>query len=157
MYSAKVIASKFIEKGINDGNPVTQMKLQKLIYFAHGLFLADGDGPLVTERFEAWKYGPVLPSLYQHFKLYGSDLIEDETMLNLFNDYESLIKKNISAEASSMINAVWDLLKDVDAIELSAMTHEVGSPWANHYKPGVNEIIPNEELETYFKRFIKEN
>jgi len=157
MYSAKIIASRFIQKGIDEGNAVTQMKLQKLIYFAHGLFLADGQGPLVIEKFEAWKYGPVLPSLYQDFKLYGSDAIKDETMLNLFNNHKFLLAKNISSDASSMIDEVWNLLKDVDAVELSAMTHETNSPWSNHYKPGRNEIIPNEELQTYFKQFIKES
>lgn len=60
-YSAKDIAMAFVKKAIESGKPVTQMQLQKMVYFAHGLHLANTKGePLVKEEFQAWRYGPVI-------------------------------------------------------------------------------------------------
>ncbi|MGN6477898.1 MAG: Panacea domain-containing protein, partial [Flavipsychrobacter sp.] len=63
-YPASVIAYAFVIKGIEEGNPVTQMKLQKLVYFANGIYLAQGYGPLIKESFQSWEYGPVVPEIY---------------------------------------------------------------------------------------------
>ena len=80
-YSASVIAYAFVQKGIEEGTFVTQMKLQKMVYFAHGYHLARYNEPLIREEFEAWKFGPVVPSIYQSYKLYGSDMIIDTGLI----------------------------------------------------------------------------
>src|SRR5215469_2786509 len=80
-YPASLIAYAFVKRGIDDGNPVTQMKLQKLVYFAHGLHLASYNEPLISEKFQAWKYGPVVPAIYRDYKLYGSSPILDTDLL----------------------------------------------------------------------------
>ena len=80
-YSASVIAYAFVQKGIEEGKFVTQMKLQKMVYFAHGYHLARYNEPLIREEFEAWKFGPVVPSIYQSYKLYGSDMIIDTGLI----------------------------------------------------------------------------
>src|SRR5689334_8097647 len=48
--------------------PITNLALQKLLYFAHGLHLTERGAPLVTGWFEAWQYGPVHPTAYQAFR-----------------------------------------------------------------------------------------
>ena len=68
--SAITVANKFIDLATAAGDECSNMKLQKLVYFADGLHLAFGQGPLVREPFEAWKYGPVVPDLYHKFKNY---------------------------------------------------------------------------------------
>lgn len=51
---------------------LTPMKLQKLCYYAQGIYMATQDGePLFEEDFEAWTYGPVIPALYDEYKEYG--------------------------------------------------------------------------------------
>jgi len=159
MYSASVIAYAFVKRGINDGSPVTQMKVQKLVFFAHGLHLALYGKPLIKEQFQAWKFGPVVPSIYQDYKLYGADPI-------LTTDYIALTKSEKEKEefdtvldglADYVIKNTWSVLKNTDAVSLSAWTHKEGSPWQKFYKQGVSDIIiPNEEIEAYFKKeFVK--
>jgi uncharacterized phage-associated protein len=63
------IANYFIELA----KFITPMKLQKLVYFAHGWCLALADKPLINEKIEAWQYGPVVSSLYREFKKYGNE------------------------------------------------------------------------------------
>ena len=63
-----LIASKFIQLGIDQGRPITPMKLQKMLYLAHGIHLAAYDRPLLKEPIEAWSYGPIIPDVYQNFK-----------------------------------------------------------------------------------------
>ena len=76
-YPASLIAQLFVKKGIEEGNPITQMKLQKVVYFAHGLYLGSQRKPLIKESFQAWKFGPVVPDIYHTYKLYGSAPITD--------------------------------------------------------------------------------
>lgn len=64
MHNSLAIANYFIELTKNYDNLVSPMKLQKLVYFAHGWCLAHADKPLINEKVEAWQYRPVVSSLY---------------------------------------------------------------------------------------------
>ena len=75
-YPAKAVANYFIDIARCEGEQLSPMKIQKLVYFAHGWYLALYDEPLLDEKIEAWRYGPVVPSLYHEFKRYGSGTIE---------------------------------------------------------------------------------
>ena len=55
---------------------VSPMKLQKLVYFAHGWHLAIHNRPLVNEQVEAWKFGPVFSDLYHQIKSFGNEKID---------------------------------------------------------------------------------
>ena len=70
--NALEIADEFIRRS---GNTKTNMQIQKMVYIAHGYMLGAYGRPLISENVEAWKWGPVIPSLYRRFKKYGSDLI----------------------------------------------------------------------------------
>jgi uncharacterized phage-associated protein len=63
-YPASLIAQLFVNRAIKEGNPITQMKLQKMVYVAHGLYLASHNEPLIKENFQAWRFGPVVPDIY---------------------------------------------------------------------------------------------
>lgn len=56
--------------------PISNLVLQKLLYFAHGHFLIRSGSPLVSGAFEAWTYGPVHPAVYREFKCQGNRPIE---------------------------------------------------------------------------------
>jgi uncharacterized phage-associated protein len=79
-YSPLAIANYFIELAKKKDKFITPMKLQKLVYFAHGWCLALSDEPLIDEKIEAWKYGPVVTSLYHEFKRYGNDGIKEHAV-----------------------------------------------------------------------------
>ena len=71
MYQSLTISNYFIQKLHETGHPVTAMKLIKLVYIAHGWYLALNEGKsLINEAIQAWKYGPVIHSLYHKLKKY---------------------------------------------------------------------------------------
>ena len=71
-YDAATVANRFIELAESDsGRRLTPMQLIKLTYIAHGFSLAIKNRPLLDESVEAWRYGPVIPSLYRKLKSYG--------------------------------------------------------------------------------------
>ncbi|MFX4243409.1 Panacea domain-containing protein, partial [Aliarcobacter butzleri] len=72
------LANYIINKSIDSKKPVSNLQLQKMIYFVNlyyfrltGAFLLDG------EQFEAWQHGPVIPEVYREYATYGGLLIKD--------------------------------------------------------------------------------
>src|ERR1044071_3610815 len=132
-YPASLIAFAFVKKGIDEGLFVTQMKLQKLVYFAQGVHLAKYHKSLINETFQAWLYGPVIPEIYQDFKLYGSRPIINTAE---FTPSSTERAPRLDAEAIDTINYSWAVLKDFSAMSLSKWTHRNDGPWSKVYDIG---------------------
>lgn len=117
-YPAALIAYAFSRKGIEEHNFVTQMKLQKMVYFAHGYHLAKYKEPLILEFFEAWKFGPVVQSLYSIYRSFGISYITEA------NDRGFEKQLNILADtAKDAIAYTWNVTKRLSASALSNWTH----------------------------------
>jgi uncharacterized phage-associated protein len=151
VYSAQSIANFFLGK-----SEVSPMKLQKLIYYAHGWFLALYDRPLINEFVEAWEYGPVIPSLYHDFKHYGNSPISEKALLF---EGEPLPENN--PRVVKFLNRIWELYSGFTGMQLSNMTHAAGTPWEmtvaesqeeNYGLKMKNEKIPNKLISDYFKQ-----
>jgi len=158
MYPALDIADIYVYKGISDSMPVTQMKLQKLLYFAHGALLAYSDGKerLLNEKFEAWKFGPVVPIIYQEFKLFGSSPISPEYDILRLVRPKNERRLEISNELhQEIINDTWEALKDVSATQLSNWTHSAGMAWDNAYIVGANNKLNEKDIIKDFKPLVK--
>jgi uncharacterized phage-associated protein len=161
MYSAKAIANEFVKISHAQGAALSPMKLQKLLYFAHGWNLALTDKPLLDEEVEAWQYGPVVPSVYHDFKQFGSRAIPREAVDYEFEDF------TVTAVAPSvpdsdefthgLIKKIWSVYGRYDGVQLSKMTHEGGTPWANTWREDLPKGtgIKNEDIENYFKSKVK--
>src|SRR4051812_7192136 len=68
------------------GDLTSNLKLQKLLYYAQGVNLALRDAPLFDDKIEAWQHGPVSPPVYHEYKSHGGDPIprpEDFNPLSL--------------------------------------------------------------------------
>lgn len=118
MYSPKQIANYFLAK-YNDGQNITPMKIIKLVYIAHGWYLGITDTALIDENPEAWKYGPVIPSLYHQYKRYGSSPIEKYNGAFILG----------SNEDENFLDRIWEVYGNYSGLELSAKTHQENSPW----------------------------
>ena len=143
MASGVQIANIFLKLSRPDvGDLITNLKLQKLLYYVQGLHLAIHNGePLFEEEIEAWAYGPVIPAVYHHFKEYGSagiDVPEDIDM------------GVISTEQKELIEDVNDVYGQYSALRLMEMTHNE-SPWLDTPK---NSIISHDKLIKYFETLL---
>lgn len=152
-YPASLIAYAFVKKGIDEGKFVTQMKLQKLVYFAQGAHLAKYNKALINETFQAWMYGPVIPEIYQDFKLYGSRPITDTSEFIPSSTYSPPFR--LDADALDSINYTWGVLKDFSAMSLSNWTHQPNGPWSKVYDPDTKSTpINNKDIKQYFEKLI---
>lgn len=120
MYPSEIIANYFLNKARSEGETLTPLKLIKLVYLAHGWYLALKNSPLIEERILAWKYGPVIRTLYDRLKHYGNQPIKQCLCAT-----DNKIEPNDEA----LLQEVWNVYRDYTAIELSSLTHEKGSPW----------------------------
>jgi uncharacterized phage-associated protein len=75
VYDPRAIANLMLDESERLGRRMSNLALQKLLYFAHAIFLIEQKRPLVSGYFEAWEYGPVHPAAYQAFKVAGAEPI----------------------------------------------------------------------------------
>ena len=155
-YSAQAVANEFID--IAGKGRLDPMKLQKLVYFAHGWHLAIEDAPLTKQQFEAWQFGPVIPELYRAFKDYGAgNVTRYATKLNTLNarSFAPRIHADGNTDAQAaldVIHDVWQVYGSYTAIKLSNATHMDGTPWAKWYRPAKQHVvIPDADIKAYFE------
>ena len=141
------VANYFLS--IQDKVPdITNMKLQKLCYYAQGFTLALLDKPLFAEEIQAWKHGPVIPELYKKYQDYGEKILPVEEFKNktfVFTD-----------EEIEILNEVYNEYGQFTAWKLREFTHQEPT-WIKHYHiydNFHNEIIPLKEMKEFFKTEI---
>ncbi len=129
-YDTLAVANYFLQKGWEANRPVDPMKLQKLIYFAHGWHLAVTGEPLIDETVEAWPYGPVIPTVYHAFKRYGRHPIEQ---LGERYDGEGwtcpVLPSGTQQRTLAVLDRIWETYGRFTGIQLSNLSHEPDSPW----------------------------
>lgn len=145
------IANTFIDKYGRE-NGIQHMKLQKLVYFAHGWWLAYNDEPFLTERPQVWRYGPVFKSLYSSLAQFGKTPIKEPQKSTPFSPAMTVTDPNLL----ELIEFIWDKYSPYSAIKLSDMTHEKGTPWRiiaeeKEFSVPENFEIPDELIKKYFK------
>jgi uncharacterized phage-associated protein len=147
-FSAVAIANYFIEKGLAEDNPVTPMKVQKLVYLSHGWFLALSKGqPLIKEKIGAWPFGPVIATLYKKFAKYSKKPI---TELAKDSNGEVIRIDPRQSEVIALLDKIWSVYGSMTAIQLSNLTHETGTPWSQVYEEGASKIIPDTIIQQHF-------
>jgi uncharacterized phage-associated protein len=121
-YPAAAIANEFIRRGRTENIGVDPLKIQKLVYLAHGWHLAFLGMPLIREHIEAWKYGPVVPVLYRAFRRFGFSSIDTE--MKVPDDSPPLDERTCA-----LLGEVWKTYRHKSGVELSMLTHETGYAW----------------------------
>lgn len=151
------VANFFLDSGFREDRLVDPLKLQKLVYFGYGWVLAVLDEKLFDEPIEAWRHGPVVPSLYHEFKRYRWTPIT-EFALSVDWDTREVIEPRISRSPKSelVLSKAWDTYKRFSGADLRKMTHQPDTPWANSFDPErPNERIPDHLIKSYFEDRIR--
>lgn len=124
-YDVSNIAHFIVRKYINDGNPVTNMKLQKMLYYAWVDYYKKFHQYLFNDEICAWRYGPVVPKVYREFRIYaGTPILHTEEPIPMDND------------TTEFLTQFADKHKDFTASQLVNLTHRDGYPWKMVYKEG---------------------
>lgn len=121
----------------DQGDMMTNLRLQKLLYFAQGWNLARYGKPLFDDEIEAWPYGPVVPAVYEEYKHCGRSVIAGELPeADAFTEEEFALLLDVARE-----------YEKIGTTSLVSMTHKRGAPW-----DGVNGrgIIPRDSIRSYF-------
>lgn len=157
-YSPKAVANAFIDIARKHGVQMSPMKLQKLIYFAHGWNLALTDAPLIDEQIEAWKFGPVIRSLYHYFKHCGNSSIEEYATITEVKNKDGrlvlerhtplLVDHADSDFTLQLVDRIWEVYGDLSAVQLSKMTHQPGTPWHKVWEPMKDNPIKGTDIPT---------
>lgn len=121
--------------------PITNLQLQKFLYYVQGVTLAMKNIPMFINEIEAWRYGPVVPDAYYWFNDNSSSKISGIQPKNSV----------LSNEEKLIIHFVANELIDIEPWKLVEKTH-LEDPWRESYIQGYNQIISNNEIQGWFKR-----
>ena len=151
-YLSLAAANEFIQLAQPTG--VSHMKLQKLVYLAHGYWLARHEDPFLVENPQVWQYGPVFEQLYHELKHFRSTNINQPQ--DLFDEPPFIDDPDVK----TVILDVWKRFESKSAGQLSDLTHKAGSPWSkiaekHRYKVPFGTVIPPTEIKEYFREQVK--
>lgn len=140
MYPASEIANYFIWRANTDeefGENITNLKLQKLVYYAQGFHLAWYGTPLFSEPIERWAHGPVVRPLYFEYQGYRAKPIPTP---------EAFDPSSIDEQTRELLEEVYAVYGQYSAWGLRNLTHEE-PPWRD---TPPNQVIPIEDMQRYF-------
>ncbi|MDR1164651.1 MAG: DUF4065 domain-containing protein [Deltaproteobacteria bacterium] len=165
--SAAAVTNWFIDMNREPRVDLTRLKVQKLLYFAQGWHLAYFDSPLFEDNIHAWRFGPVVETIYQALKFRGKEEIikayvpgyafeagnfrmEDAPRLTFASD-----------EIKSFVESFWGQYSGLPPWHLVTSSHMEGSPWhqvtsSPKYDRYTNSLIPSGLIRSYFKSSLPE-
>lgn len=165
--SAAAVANAFFDiqdEDDSDFPPINQMKLQKLLYYAHAWWMANKDGELFDDPIEAWPWGPIVPRIYFEFKDFGKSPIVDKKATQPIStgthplQVKFIVPDRPDQEVVEFLKLIWEKHKHLTGIQLSNATHMDGEPWAIMKKSyetlDDKPRIPNELIRDVFKSKI---
>lgn len=142
--TARDIAQYFVSLVDEEaGDSISNLKLQKLLYYAQGFHLALRGDPLFPEKIKAWAHGPVVPQVYHEYKEFGSGSITVKPV-----DLDKYSK-----ETRELLDEVYSVYGQFTASKLRDLTHGE-PPWINAAQ---SEEISQESMKTFFQTLIVPN
>ena len=139
-YSALDVAKYVINYEHSQGREVSNLRLQKLLYFIQAKVLMETDAPCFNDEMQAWAFGPVVPVVYYQYKIFaGMDITsEDDT-------------PNFSKKISSYITETLEDCSKYPTFQLVDITH-TQDPWKNARAKGDKSEITIDAIKLYFKK-----
>jgi uncharacterized phage-associated protein len=154
LLSCHTVADYFLlQVDVQAGDTISNLKLQKLCYYAQAWNLALSERPLFSERIEAWAHGPAIPALYRRFRQYGWGSIDPQNLRT--NPLDELDRDDIE-----FLDEVWSHYGHYSGRQLELMTHKE-APWKDAYgnrrrgEGCTEEITHNSMREFYGRKLTK--
>lgn len=154
----RAVANYVLDVCQQGGRRVTNLSLQKIVYFCHVWSLIRLGRPLVKQQFEAWQYGPVLQYLYREFKAFDDAPITTRaTGLDPHTGTRKVIPYEFDATTERVLREVVNFYSRLTAGQLVSLSHVDGGPWhevwnhAGRVNPGMK--IDNERIASFYGEF----
>lgn len=136
---------------------LTNMALNKIVYFAHAWSLALQSRPLVDSPFEAWQFGPVHPQVYRQLKAFGDGVVQSRlTRIDLETGGDIPVEVRLDPDEVAHIERVTRFYGGYSAAKLVRISHEPGAPWDKVWSsaqgracPGM--VIPDDLTESFYR------
>lgn len=125
-----VIVANYIIANYGNKTEITNLRLNKLVYFAQAVSLKQYGVPLFADEIQAWDCGPVEPAVYHAFQHYGKSVIRHPE-----GSYET------SAQLREIVQQVMRTYGALTSFDLVRITHREGSAWKSVYVPNANSVI----------------
>ncbi len=152
-YPATTIANEFLQYSFDEEHWINHLKLQRLVYLAHGWCLGLEEEPLIKEDIVAYQYVPIIFELYDQFIGYGL-----EPIASLYSPpiKDLLPAKTLSLQKSDtlfygVVEKIWDVFKSWTSGQLAVIGHGEGTPW-DIVKNNNQTIISHKILRDHFKK-----
>lgn len=159
-YDARSVANLLLDEADRIGIHVTNLALQKLLYFAHGFSLVQEQKPLVVGYFEAWQYGPAHPTVYDAFKsAKGSPIRFRAESCDALTGKRAPLPKVDNHDATRLIQRVLAGYGRSSAGRLVDITHAKGAPWDSIVRKSEHSVvfgmrIPDDVIIEKFKHHM---
>nr|DAO57049.1 MAG TPA: hypothetical protein [Caudoviricetes sp.] len=134
------VAKYILTKCNKDGQPISNLQLQKMLYYIQYEFLKNYGKPLFDDDFEAWKFGPVIPVVYYEYSHMGAFRIGAD-----YEGYDKILI-DMAQEETDMLNRIIADKRDINAWKLVDNTHKSGKAWDTVFKngDGIGDVISKE-------------
>lgn len=146
-WDGRAVANFVLDFCDSRGRAVTNLSLQKLVYFCHVWSLVELRRPLIKHGFQAWQYGPVLGYLYRDFRRFDDAPITSRaTKINPTSGEKEVVTYDFDKETLALLTKVADFYSRLRATDLVDFSHAEGGPWYrswNHER----EINPGMKIE----------
>lgn len=139
-YNAMDVANYIVAEAVKREQPVTHLKLQKLLYYVVAKYTKEHQSNLIDADIVKWQYGPVVKPVYHYFKLYGQKpitspvpyLISTDIMEPEFADVNvKNAQLSLDRRFKQTVDQVLDTLINLSAFELVERTHKEAA-WKNY-------------------------
>ena len=137
MYVALDLSKYIISKCVRDGHPISNLQLQKILYYIQVYFLKH-DNIAFPDAIEAWQFGPVVPNVYYYYCGYGA--------MPITSMHERI---TIEAQDKNIVDEIIENKRGLDPWKLVEETHRKNGAWDQIYKNGAGNrnVIPTELIK----------
>lgn len=161
---AMAVANWFLERSWQDVSKphCDQLKLYKLVFYAHAWYIGNCNRELFPEDVKAWPHGPVVPDLYGSFKDFKwNPITRLGKRLEIIEGKPQFRIPRHDGSLSGFFESIWNAYGDKTGTELSNMTHLEGEPWtivAQEYNFDLSNkpTIPTEIIEAVYVRKVSD-
>lgn len=136
-YSVKALANWVLDYAEGQGERLSNMALNKLVYFAYEHALVTTGRKLTSAKIEAWDHGPVFREIYSSFKTFGGDPINSRaTRYNTRTNSVEIVNPDIAPDDESLLIEAVEPMIRLPAFILRELSHDASGAWAQVWNHG---------------------